>query len=58
MSRREPEVLLDDIRSAIDKVERYCAGMGKRAFLEDENYANTWPWGQPSSLTPAMQAGI
>ena len=58
MSRREPEVLWDEVRSAIDKIERPCAGMDKHAFLEEDRYANTCPWDQASFWTPAMPAGI
>ena len=36
MSKREPDVLLDDIRSSIDKIERYTAGLSEASFLADE----------------------
>ena len=40
MSERDPEVLLDDIRTAIRKIERYCAEMDKEGFLKDEKTAD------------------
>lgn len=36
MSKREPAILLDDIRTAISKIERYVAGLDQIAFLADE----------------------
>ncbi len=36
MSKREPSVLLDDIRTSIDKITRYNAGLDERLFLADE----------------------
>ncbi|MBI5757206.1 MAG: DUF86 domain-containing protein [Planctomycetales bacterium] len=36
MSRRDPQILLDDIRRAIDKIERYITGMDHDQFLSDE----------------------
>ena len=36
MSKREPSVLLDDIRSSISKIERYTAGLDEASFLADE----------------------
>ena len=36
MSKREPSVLLDDIRTSISKVERYTAGLDAESFLVDE----------------------
>ena len=36
MSRREPSVLLDDIRTSIRKIERYTAGLDEESFLADE----------------------
>ena len=36
MSEREPEILLEDIRQAINRVERYCAGLDVAAFLADD----------------------
>jgi hypothetical protein len=36
MSKREPSVLLEDIRVAISKIERYIAGLDQRSFLVDE----------------------
>jgi uncharacterized protein with HEPN domain len=36
MSRREPSVLLDDIRTSISKIERYIAGLDEASFLADE----------------------
>ena len=40
MSKRDPEILLDDVRSAIGKIERYCVGMDKEAFLKDDKTAD------------------
>ena len=36
MSKREPSVLLDDIRSSIEKIRRYSAGLDEGSFLADE----------------------
>ena len=36
MSKREPSVLLDDIRTSISKIERYTAGLDEESFLADE----------------------
>ena len=36
MSKREPGVLLDDIRTSISKIERYTAGLDEDSFLVDE----------------------
>ena len=36
MSKREPSVLLDDIRTSIAKIERYIANLDEAAFLADE----------------------
>ena len=36
MSKREPSVLLDDIRTSISKIERYTAGLNEASFLADE----------------------
>lgn len=36
MSRREPDVLLEDIRMALDKIARYTAGLDEAEFLQDE----------------------
>ncbi len=36
MSKREPGVLLDDIRTSISKIERYSAGLDEESFLADE----------------------
>ncbi len=33
MSKREPEILLDDIRTAIEKIGRYTAGRDETSFL-------------------------
>jgi uncharacterized protein with HEPN domain len=40
MSKREPAILLEDIRTAIAKIERYTAGLDKPAFLRDEKTAD------------------
>ena len=36
MSKREPSVLLDDIRTSIEKIQRYTAGFDEGSFLVDE----------------------
>jgi uncharacterized protein with HEPN domain len=36
MSKREPAILLEDIRTAIGKIQRYVAGLNETAFLADE----------------------
>lgn len=36
MSKREPNVLLDDIRTSIEKIQRYTAGLDEGSFLADE----------------------
>ena len=36
MSKREPSVLLDDIRTSIEKIQRYTAGLDGGSFLADE----------------------
>src|SRR5437660_9660959 len=36
MSKREPGILLHDIRAAIQKIDRYTAGLDERAFLSDD----------------------
>ena len=36
MSKREPSVLLDDIRTSIEKIQRYTAGLDEGSFLADE----------------------
>src|SRR6266516_6276853 len=36
MSKREPDVLLDDVRSSINKIERYTVGLNEASFLADE----------------------
>jgi uncharacterized protein with HEPN domain len=36
MSKREPAILLDDIRAAIGKIERYIRGLDQQSFLVDE----------------------
>ncbi len=36
MSKREPSVLLDDIRTSIEKIQRYTAGLDEGSFLDDE----------------------
>jgi len=36
MSKREPSVLLDDIRTSIEKIKRYTAGLDESLFLADE----------------------
>jgi len=36
MSKRDPNLLLEDISAAIEKIERYIAGMAKDSFMADE----------------------
>ena len=36
MSKREPAVLLDDIRTSIQKIQRYIAGVDEASFLADD----------------------
>ena len=36
MSKREPSVLLDDIHTSIEKIQRYTAGLDESSFLTDE----------------------
>ena len=36
MSKREPSVLLDDLRTSIEKIQRYTAGLDEGSFLADE----------------------
>jgi uncharacterized protein with HEPN domain len=36
MSKREPSVLLDDIRTSIGKIERYIANLDEASFVADE----------------------
>ena len=36
MSKREPSVLLDDIRTSIETIQRYTAGLDEGSFLADE----------------------
>ncbi|SRR6266516_2036610 len=36
MSKREPGVLLEDIRTSINKIKRYTAGLDEASFLADE----------------------
>ena len=36
MSKREPEVLLEDIRSAIGKIQRYISGHDQASFIKDD----------------------
>ena len=36
MSKREPELLLDDSRTAISKIHRYIAGLEGDSFLTDD----------------------
>jgi uncharacterized protein with HEPN domain len=36
MSRREPNLLLDDITTSIRKIQRYIAGLDEPSFLADE----------------------
>src|SRR5438874_7372808 len=36
MPKRDADLLLEDIRSALSRVERYIAGMSKEQFLVDE----------------------
>ncbi|MGI8602093.1 MAG: HepT-like ribonuclease domain-containing protein [Verrucomicrobiales bacterium] len=36
MSKRDPALLLEDMRAALEKIARYTAGMQRAAFLADE----------------------
>ncbi len=36
MSKREPSVLLDDMRTSIGKIKRYIAGLDEASFLADD----------------------
>jgi len=36
MPRRDSDLLLEDIRSALARIERYTSGMGRAQFLADE----------------------
>lgn len=36
MPKRDPDLLLEDMLSAVKKVERYTAGMDQKSFLQDE----------------------
>lgn len=40
MSERDVEVLLEDIRQAMSKIERYCSGMDRDSFLADDKTAD------------------
>ena len=40
MSRRDPRLLLEDIASAIQKIDRYIAGMTLDAFKADDKTAD------------------
>ena len=36
MPKREPDLLLEDIRAALARIERYTSGIGREQFLSDE----------------------
>src|SRR2546423_15066325 len=36
MPKRDPDLLLEDIRSALGRIERYTSGMQREQFLVDE----------------------
>src|SRR5207245_1816997 len=36
MPERDPAILLEDIRTAIEKIERYTSGMTRETFVADE----------------------
>ena len=36
MPRRDADLLLEDIRSSLERIERYTTGMGRENFLGDE----------------------
>ena len=36
MPKRDPDLLLEDMLGAMQKIERYTAGMDQEAFLHDE----------------------
>ncbi len=35
MPKRDPDLLLEDIRSSLERIERYTAGMDRERFLHD-----------------------
>ena len=40
MSKRDPALLIEDMRAALAKIARYTAGMERAAFLADEKTAD------------------
>jgi hypothetical protein len=36
MPKRDPDLLLEDMLAAVQKIERYTAGMDQESFLHDE----------------------
>jgi len=36
MSKRDPALLIEDMRAALDKIARYTAGLERAAFIADE----------------------
>ena len=36
MPKREPDLLLEDIRAGLDRIERYTSGSDRGQFLSDE----------------------
>jgi uncharacterized protein with HEPN domain len=36
MSKRDPQILVEDVLLAIEKIRRFTAGMDQQAFLSDE----------------------
>ena len=36
MSKREPYILVEDILTAINKIDRYTTAMGRKTFLADD----------------------
>lgn len=36
MSKRTPEILLEDMESAMEKISRYTDGMSRETFLKDD----------------------
>lgn len=41
MSKRDATILLDDIRTAIGRIQRHVAGLDRDAFLADDKTVDT-----------------
>jgi uncharacterized protein with HEPN domain len=60
MSKREPSVLLDDIHTSVEKIQRYTAGLDEGSFLADEKTTdavvrNLEIIGEAAKQLPALQ---